>query len=63
MTVLISNSVRHDTQNFALLSANFGPAYVEENSYSFFIHDEMFERILFSNMYNHLISNNLFTKN
>ena len=37
MTVLISNSVRHDTQNFALLSANFGPAYVEENSYSFSI--------------------------
>ena len=37
MTVLISNSVRHDTQNFALLSANFGLAYVEENSYSFSI--------------------------
>ena len=37
MTDLISNSVRRDTQNFALLSANFGPAYVEENSYSFSI--------------------------
>ena len=34
MTDLISNSVRRDTQNVALLSANFGPAYVEENSYS-----------------------------
>ena len=37
MTDLISNSVRRDTQNFALFSANFGPAYVEENSYSFSI--------------------------
>ena len=38
MTDLISNSVRHNTQDFALLSANFGPAYAEENSYSFSIH-------------------------
>ena len=37
MTDLLSNFGRRDTQNFALLSANFRPAYAEEHCYSFSI--------------------------